>query len=269
MFETYKHNATLVAMMCNSLQVGTTHIGWMRGNRANRVEVHDVCFAWKLHTSRAAHQTGSVKIALIRQVARYCTHDSIREYFEGEASISMTAQMGGNTNEDRVVEWLNDECKEFSDQTHGFADIMSHGKMLKPMLHVDRVYSKSLGTKVDLPVRAARGFDNNVLNLVELFEQLVPDVNEESDINAFNNTNIWTSDSNLRKSRPWDFCERVAEGTTAPMGCDPKTSVPKSYPSERKKWRKQAQVTFDEQLPRNRLLDCNCLFLDKNSFFSL
>ena len=144
MYNKYKHNATLVVMMQCSKEVGTAHIGWMRGNRSNRVEIHDVCFAWKLHTSRAAHQTGSVKICLIRQVARWCSHDGIRHYFEQEPTVSMTGEMGGNTNEDRVVEWLNDECKEFSDQCNGFADIMSHGKMLKPMLHVDRTYSKEL-----------------------------------------------------------------------------------------------------------------------------
>jgi hypothetical protein len=137
---------------------------------------------------------------LIRQVARWCSHDGIRHYFEQEPTVSMTGEMGGNTNEDRVVEWLNDECKEFSDQCNGFADIMSHGKMLKPMLHVDRTYSKELGTKIDLPVRASRSFDNNILNLLSLFESLVPDVNEETDVNAFNNINIWNSDSNLRKS---------------------------------------------------------------------
>ena len=254
MFNSYQHNATLVVMMYFSLQVGTPHIGWMRGTRSNRVEIHDVCMGWKLHTSRAAHQTGSVKICLIRQVGRYCAWDGIRTYLEQEASVSMNGEMGGNTFEDRCVEWLNGDCKEYSNQCTGFGDIMSHGPILKPMMHVDKVYSKSVGTKVDLPVRAARSFDNNILNLLSYFESLVPDVDAESDISGFSKINIWSEiQPNLRRARPWDFIEKVSNGTTAPMGCDPKTSVPKSYPSERKRWQKQAQTIFDEQFPPNKI----------------
>ena len=43
MFNSYKHNATLTVMMYFSLHVGTPHIGWMRGNRCNRGDIHDVC----------------------------------------------------------------------------------------------------------------------------------------------------------------------------------------------------------------------------------
>ena len=250
----YRHNATLEMMMQFSKEVGTTHLGWMRGTRANRVEVHDVCYGWKLHTSRASHQTGSVKITLTRQAARYCTHDGIKEYLEHEPSVSMNDEMGGNTFEDRVVEWLNDSCKDFSNQCIGFGDIMSHGPTLKPMLHVDKVCSKGLGTKIDLPVRASKSFDNNIKNLLAYFEELVPDVNVESDINGFNNVNIrQASPSNLRKVRPWEYIQKVSEGTTAPQGCDPKTSVPKSYPGERKKWKAVAQHTFDEQFCVNKI----------------
>ena len=129
-----------------------------------------------------------MKITLIRQAARCCTHDGIKEYLEHEPSVSMNDEMGGNTFEDRVVEWLNDSCKDFSNQCTGFGDIMSHGPTLKPMLHVDKVCSKGLGTKIDLPVRASKSFDNNIKNLLAYFEELVPDVNVESDVNGFNNT---------------------------------------------------------------------------------
>ena len=156
MYEKYKHNATLVVMMQYSKEVGAPHLGWMRGNRSNRCELHDVCFGWKLHTSRAAHQTGSVKICLIRQAARHCSCDGARHFFEHEASINMNGEDGGGTNEDRAVEWLNNQCKDYSNDQSGFGDIMGHGPLLKPLLHVDKSCSKETGTKVDLPVRASK-----------------------------------------------------------------------------------------------------------------
>ena len=173
---------------------------------------------------------------------------------EQEASISQNGEVGGNTNEDRVVESLNDSCKDYSNNCNGFGDIMSHGPTLKPMLHVDKMYAKSTETKIDLPVRASRSFDNNIFNLLQLFESLVPDVEEESDINAFNNTNLWNLNcTNIRKVRPWEFIKKVYDGTTAPQGCDPKTSIPKSYPTERKKWNEQVHNIFDNQFPPNRI----------------
>ena len=141
----------------------------------------------------------------------------------------MNGEMGGNTNEDRSVEWLNDECKDYSNQCSGFGDVVGHGPILKPMLHVDKAFSKTMGTKVDLPVRASRSFDNNILNLLSFFESLVPDVDDESDINAFNGLNIYPpAQINLRKSKPYEFIEKVSEGTVGPQGCDPKTSIPKT-----------------------------------------
>jgi hypothetical protein len=62
---------------------------------------------WKFHCSRANHKTGSVKICIIREIARRCTCNTIKRILMDYCAISESADPGTSTYHDRKIEHVN------------------------------------------------------------------------------------------------------------------------------------------------------------------
>ena len=87
---------------------------------------------------------------------------------------------------------------------------------LKCVALVDLTYSDEMGNGLDTPMDARGNYLNDILALVRFFEQLIPDVNEETHTNPFTHTDIRLGD--IRYKQPWVFIARVADGRSAPFG---------------------------------------------------
>ena len=144
-------------------------------------------------------------------------------------------RQGCNCAFDRWIEYVNHIMKDRNSCHHAFESTLHFSKHIKALLHVDMVYSEEFGVGLDTPMEA-RGwwsckllhlmllqlahwcgcictsqlcvllgnYKNDILCLVEWFEELIPDVRSMTVVNPFTGTDINIGDQ--RVSAPSNMC---------------------------------------------------------------
>ena len=115
--------------------------------------------------------------------------------------------------------------------------------------HVDKTCSK-LFTKQSAPPMLAPDFvDKNVLHLYYGMRELIPDVDEETDVNPFCGQNRQTADQ--RSAQPHQYLHAVSTGSKAPRGPDKQANnILKAYPTAKGPWLQELMRFLEIGLPK-------------------
>ena len=73
-------------------------------------------------------------------------------------------------------------------------------------MHVDMQFSEVWGEGLDTPIGARGNYTNDILSLVKMFHELMPDPTSETDHNPFQGVSgVGINAGDMRLRRPWAF----------------------------------------------------------------
>ena len=82
-------------------------------------------------------------------------------------------------------------------------------------------YSDVYGEGLDTPMNARGNYSNDILALLRMFSELIPDPSARTTLNPFQGVagvELYAEGGDYRLRQPWKFIRAVSEGRSAPIG---------------------------------------------------